>query len=601
MESLLYKDYRPKTLTKYIEDEVNRLRITKRYKPIIVDILLRRIYEFDLSDEDIETDLKTLKEHLHKIEVVPPKNNTLGYYSPTNKKIAITRTTALNLDPEGMYTVLAHELFHTLLTTQNGSSRLSTINKYTNKENRFLEEAIVEEAADRLVQTKKRNTGRPTYLHKNVYGYTDITFVTDAIEAAYGVTEKDFLRNAIMGRKRLLEFLSTHSGEPIEETSSFLDYIEANFTTLHDTLYGVDKKSSKFQPESETKLDKEEKVISALSGIFIKCECKIKELIERSNVEDVVRRENWNNIKYNHNKLVIGMRRAVEDIELYRGLNIKELTLEAVKPYKDRTRRRINIVQAAIDLMKINGDDVPSETKAFEYELLTSAVKDDIDEVNPKNTTPQMMVLNRYAPKANRSVFSRLGVVVKDENLYRNSRVTKRYYEEEDFPRLRWNNSRICNQLKGLLEKDARVTLSEKFFRYIRNKYVDELAAPENKWLSDFIKKQMAERMLTYENEEKGLVEHKDKKGFFRSLYERFSQKKLLSGMEEIKGGLLNTNKNKAPISLSEGINFDDRVAVDDAVLKDIQKVHQDTQDNKTKNSGRIESESDKLDKDNEK
>lgn len=559
MENLLYKNYKPKALTEYIKNEVNQLEITPKYKPIVEDILLRRIYEFELSDEDIQTDLQTLKDNLHAIEVAPQKGNTLGYYSPRDKKISITRKSALYLDPEGMYTVLAHEMFHALLRGDNGKSRLSTVNTYTKQENRSLEEAIVEEAADRLVQTRKRNEGRPTYLHKSIYGYSDITFVTDAIEATYGVTEKDFLKNAIMGRERLIQFLSNHSGEPAQDTTNFLDYIEANFTTLHHTLYGKEKKPDEGYDEKEAKLDKEAKVISAVSGIFIKCECKIKELIEKADVDEVVKKENWNNIKYNHNKLVMGMRRAIEDIELYRGLDIKHHTVEAVNPYKDRTRRRINIVQAAIDLIKISGPDVPTETKAFEYGLLQSAVKDDIDEVNSKNNSPEIQALDNYSAKANRSIFKKLGVLVKDENLYRNSRVTKRYYEEQDFPKTRWNNKGICSQLKSLLEKDARITFIEKAFRSIKERYFDELSDPDNKWLLNFINKQMALRMNAYENEEKGL-ESPNRRGVLRSFIDRFTQKKLLPGVENIKEGIANTTNKKVPINLSEGIEFEENV-----------------------------------------
>ncbi len=339
MAKELYKNRR---LKKYFEDYVRELYIEKKYRPIVVDILMRRADYFELSPEDIRQDVESLLDNLDKISIQKmPKGeeNTYGIYYPDEREILISKKLLKGHDDE-LYQTITHEVYHALSMDENGEDRLGGYNTITGEYNSSLLEAIIEKASYRAVfgNDKQENI----YYNNSARGYADITFIIDALEATYGVSEKEFLKNAILGRKRLAKFLSTRSGETPQSAYTFLDAIESNYALLHRSLYPMpEEKISAYQKESN--------IESALTGIYNLCEGKIAERIERfqaESYEDVV---NLNDeLKYDHNKLSVIMRDKIQFFSnRYNGLNNK--VYFGANESRLNTLKRINDIDSLVE------------------------------------------------------------------------------------------------------------------------------------------------------------------------------------------------------------------------------------------------------------
>ena len=69
----MYKDYKNPKLEAYFQKYISTMSIDKKFQPYIVDILLRRAYQYNLSPEEIRNDVKALNSSLKKFKVVSPK------------------------------------------------------------------------------------------------------------------------------------------------------------------------------------------------------------------------------------------------------------------------------------------------------------------------------------------------------------------------------------------------------------------------------------------------------------------------------------------------------------------------------------------------
>lgn len=65
------KRYYNKQKANYIYSKLSFSGIDKVYLPLVVDIMLRRQFEFDLSDELLDRDIATFKKNVKKIEDKP--------------------------------------------------------------------------------------------------------------------------------------------------------------------------------------------------------------------------------------------------------------------------------------------------------------------------------------------------------------------------------------------------------------------------------------------------------------------------------------------------------------------------------------------------
>lgn len=293
----MYKNYREnKERVKLITNAVKEMRFQEEYKPFISDILLRRAFEYELSDEDILIDLDTLKKSLKNIIIEEPlksdKKNA-GIYYGSQSRILINEK-ILNYPNIGSLEILIHEVYHALCYTEENKSsdKLSWVNNITKEWNIALLEAIIEQAASRTI-FEKGITEETPYYNNITNGYSNTTFAVNLICAAYGVKEKDFLKNAIFGKDRILDFLSKAGNENRKDALSFLNEVDTNLSLLHGVFY---------RDDDEPKLSKKEidsRLRDGLNGLYDVCMNKFEERVDE--LKD--KKDSKENVKFNFNKI----------------------------------------------------------------------------------------------------------------------------------------------------------------------------------------------------------------------------------------------------------------------------------------------------------
>ena len=293
----MYKDYKNPKLEAYFQKYISTMSIDKKFQPYIVDILLRRAYQYNLSPEEIRNDVKALNSSLKKFKVVSPKilgsSSINAAYYPFFKTIKINKNMLKGFNsPEILYETFAHELFHALSRDpKTGKDKLSgNANRYSGKYNSSLLETIVEKSSYKIVFGTKQNNA---YYNNNSYGYNDMTFILDAIEAVYGVNEQALLKNSIQSRNQTATFLSNSIKENKDDTLDFLDQIEMAFSRLHTTLYT--KEGEKLSPE---KMANELQI--SLCDMKRVCEQKLSDRIENLSFNQI---DEIDNIAFDYNKL----------------------------------------------------------------------------------------------------------------------------------------------------------------------------------------------------------------------------------------------------------------------------------------------------------
>lgn len=185
--------YENKKLKRYLKKYINTIPVDNIYKPLLVDILMRRADTYELSAEDIRQDVISLLCNLNNIDIDNmPKNYeaAAGLYIPDYNEILIAEECFKQTPNDLLYQILTHEVYHALSRDEEGRDRLGGYNSITGQYNSSLLEAIVEKASYRAVFGNNRQDN--IYFNNSALGYSDITFIVDALEAVYGVSEKEF-------------------------------------------------------------------------------------------------------------------------------------------------------------------------------------------------------------------------------------------------------------------------------------------------------------------------------------------------------------------------------------------------------------------------
>lgn len=419
------KYYDNEGLMDYFEKWVGKMKVDDVYKPLLIDILLRRAHEFELEPKDIQQDMQSLMDNLKCIEIktLPKNYKTLGgLYNSATKTITLNARTLDQMrgdryNPK-LYEILTHEVYHALSRDEKGRDRLSSVNIHSGKYNYSLLEVIVEKAADRCVYPRGGQTA--PYYNQNTYGYTDITFLTDALAATYGVAEKDFLKNAIMGRRRLISFLSYQANEDPKETESFLDSVELNFTKLHEALYP--DKILRRKPTPEEYERKIAVVKRSMANIYNWCEVKFAERIENTPLHGLRQAERFENeAKFNHNRLTYVMEDA-----LYRFSN------------KYRRPDIYNDVSREVDYAIAETTDRISDIDAVIRNYSMMSIPEAITLINESRRGN----LSKYP-----SFIRRFDIALSRNKLFPENARTRDEYYDSDFGTSTWENDAVSEYI----------------------------------------------------------------------------------------------------------------------------------------------------------
>lgn len=358
------RKYENKKLKKYFEKYIQEVQVDDKYKPMLVDILLRRADTFDLSPEDIRQDVISLINNLESISVQKMPEGyeeAWGLYCPKEKEIIISDELFESQPEDEIYQTITHEVYHALSKDEHGNDRIAGgYNMFTGHYNSSLLEAIVEKSSYRAVFGNDKQNNE--YFNESARGYPNITFVVDLLEATYGVSEKQFLKNAIMGRERLAEFLASRSGETPQSAYMFLDSIEANYALLHHSLYP-------FSGEKISEYQRNANISSALTGMYNLCEDKMAERIGRTKmtVQSYDEVDNLNDeLRYDHNKLAVIMENRLNYFSQYFDNGIRQNVYNKVGQSRSNTLAKINDINSLIEATP-NFSDEPNFLRAFSW------------------------------------------------------------------------------------------------------------------------------------------------------------------------------------------------------------------------------------------
>ncbi len=335
-------------LKEFYEQNISKMTVPEEFKGLLLDILMRRAHEFSLSPVECRQDISSLLNNLKsiKIEKMPDGYEfAAGLYCGNEKEIILSpsaiKKAIKRKDFEEIYEIFTHEVYHALSKDPQGIDRLVSQNKFTKYANTTLLEAIVEKAADRCVYSRGENDKFSPYFHQNRFGYSDITFITDALEASYGVTEQQFLKKAIMGRHHLIDALACVADENYVDTSEFFDGIELNFARLHGILYGEKRNYP---------MDKKPEIEQSVGSMYRLCEWKLQKRMENFQINSIEHAEFFSQYaKYSHNKLFFVMQNATEDFEMRFGKGIKENIHESTREARYNSLSRISSVSQILE------------------------------------------------------------------------------------------------------------------------------------------------------------------------------------------------------------------------------------------------------------
>lgn len=239
-------------LDKYVTEEKY-----KEFKPILDEIIQRRAFEFNLPINQVRIEIGYMVANINKIRFADAEEfsspTVAGVYKSEQKEICINRESIANSEKyytmlvdgifEGkraeetikqatgrdLFETLAHEVFHAITDFGNGIIGIS--HNYTwpggmqSIEGVHLNEVITESAATRIVKNKRNEDMNQGF--SKTLGYEHLTFITNMLANAIGVSEKELLKAGITNREEFLNlYYSKFQGDDRKAAFNVLRSIE---------------------------------------------------------------------------------------------------------------------------------------------------------------------------------------------------------------------------------------------------------------------------------------------------------------------------------------------------------------------------------------
>ena len=251
----------------------------------IIHILMRRKAEFDLPEEQILEEAQNFRQNVETISFVDPpdpKNNYTGVFRGEKKAIEINFQHFKKMEESGwppeaiyqdLFETLTHEVYHGI-NYYPKENRLGLVDTVTSK-GTGLNEILTEAAADRASIT--RNPQEIKYGVHHTKGYPSITFVSELLSTALGVTEKELLRAGLQDRGKISQLIDSRTenydienGKSVVSTinDKYLDKIIANIDIIHNLDYGDNKSRFKRMNDRKVKEIRAANLESLFTSIF---------------------------------------------------------------------------------------------------------------------------------------------------------------------------------------------------------------------------------------------------------------------------------------------------------------------------------------------
>ena len=214
-EIVLYKDYYKEKQIQLIKSIIPEDKFGT-FTPLIYDILLRRAYTFEQSDEDIIRDAKKVMENISKIEFARKDQFSddiyiLGHYNLRNGILQLNVDSYERYyDRDRLYKTLTHEVYHAIATDRSDPEHLHTGLQFYNKKGlcgRIYNE-IFNESAAYLAAANPSDIQKKSGYHLGT-SYDKVLFFAPLLVTIFGLSEKELYKEGITNRDRFYEFLSS--------------------------------------------------------------------------------------------------------------------------------------------------------------------------------------------------------------------------------------------------------------------------------------------------------------------------------------------------------------------------------------------------------
>ena len=401
----------------FFEKRISRMNVDESIKPVLVDILMRRSAEFDFSKKDIKRDIERLTNNIEEIIVDNNNQDWTGVHSPYEKTIRvgtsykdnyletinkamirermdqdylnilkekaktdkdylrmyeeasqkmnsrISTTQMLEEYHSNIYETLTHEVYHGLSyepetweSDLDGNDRV----KYYS-----LHEMIVEKAADRTVKNAFRGVKDFSFPFENTretQGYAYTTFITDVVEATYGITEKEFLGSALKGGiKNLKVTLTNNANENPRSTEEYMDDILKPFNKLFYSYYGEGYINNK--NDKDKRIDNIKTSMAEIYGVSIKKMNNMIQVKKINNLEDA--KEYIQNLNYNYSKLnyVIDRSLKMQSVYWQETIDVDSKAFTELIPDKAELMNRIHNMNEIIK----HGNEFETKEQMLEF------------------------------------------------------------------------------------------------------------------------------------------------------------------------------------------------------------------------------------------
>ncbi len=237
------KEYFNQEAYNYVASQINKTKINSVFKPIVIDIILRRRYEYQLDDKYFHRDVESFINNVKEIYWDNLREQLGGDFWPKKKCIRINRNAFKeNINDEQfaekLLNVICHEFGHAMNFDETGKDRTFKID-FTDPADSTIPidgifEIFTEKESDRLISNRKKEDAFKYYNETSGYGLT--TKYINAIAAAFGIKEKELLSAAIKGEQELYEALKVNIKDENFSKEKFQE-ISFNIRIVHKELH----------------------------------------------------------------------------------------------------------------------------------------------------------------------------------------------------------------------------------------------------------------------------------------------------------------------------------------------------------------------------
>lgn len=235
------KEYHYNEKIKYIKGKISTTQIDKVFWPLLIEIILRRNVQFNLSDAFFKRDVNTFVNNVKKIEIKDLRDNHLGVFDHVLNKIVLNKKMFNeNTNLCTIFEVLAHECNHAM-----NFKKVKIIKRDRAFDKRILN--TIEPTA--IMEAFTQSETQETIQNIESSGYSTIIPFVDVIAVSFGIKRNDLLSAAVRERSALNRILNKSISKGFAN-SSILDnqYFERfglNIGLFHAARYKPKKIISK--------------------------------------------------------------------------------------------------------------------------------------------------------------------------------------------------------------------------------------------------------------------------------------------------------------------------------------------------------------------